>query len=77
MREYDSAKAAVSDTAHKVERKYEEATSKTKAEAQGWNQWFWSWFGYGKQKTEDVKREGAQKLADGAAKVEKEANKRS
>ena len=77
MRRYDDAKAAVSDAAHKVERKYEQAAGKTKAEAQSWNQWFWSWFGYGKQRAEDAKREGAQAIADGAQKVEKEASKRA
>ncbi|KAI0695958.1 hypothetical protein C8T65DRAFT_39046 [Cerioporus squamosus] len=59
----------------KVEQTYDAAASKTKAEAQGWNQWFWSWFGYGKAKADETKREGAQKVVDGAQKVEKEAGK--
>ena len=81
VRQYDNAKATVVDATHKVEQKaaqtYDAAAAKTKAEAQSWNQWFWSWFGYGKQKAEDAKREGAQAIADGAQKVEKEANKRA
>ncbi|KAI0645475.1 hypothetical protein C8Q79DRAFT_910788 [Trametes meyenii] len=75
VRQYDHAKAAVSDAAHKVEHQYEDAVQKTKAEAQSWNGWFWSWFGYGQKKADDVKREGAQKVADGAQKIEKEAGK--
>ncbi|KAI8992871.1 hypothetical protein BD414DRAFT_482521 [Trametes punicea] len=75
VRQYDHAKATVSDAAHKVEQKYEDAVHKTKAEAQSWNQWFWSWFGYGKEKADETKREGAQKVVEGAQKVEKEAGK--
>ncbi|KAI0633301.1 hypothetical protein C8Q77DRAFT_1157531 [Trametes polyzona] len=75
VRQYDHAKAAVSDVAHKAEHTYEDAVRKSKAEAQSWNQWFWSWFGYGKDKAEDAKREGAQKVVEGAQKVEKEAGK--
>ncbi|KAI0769635.1 hypothetical protein BD413DRAFT_555774 [Trametes elegans] len=75
VRQYDHAKAAVSDAAHKVEHTYEDAVQKSKAEAQSWNQWFWSWFGYGKDKADDAKREGAQKVVEGAQKVEKEAGK--
>ncbi|KAI0329210.1 hypothetical protein GY45DRAFT_1417943 [Cubamyces sp. BRFM 1775] len=75
VRQYDNAKATVTDAAHKVEQKYEDAVHKTKAEAQSWNQWFWSWFGYGKAKADETKREGAQKVVEGAQKVEKEAGK--
>ena len=77
VRQYDGARAAVSDVAHTVERKYEDAAGKTKAEAQGWNAWFWSWFGYGKGAAEDAKRKAAQKVAEGAREVEKEAGKRA
>ncbi|EIW62830.1 uncharacterized protein TRAVEDRAFT_62657 [Trametes versicolor FP-101664 SS1] len=75
VRQYEQAKGAVSDAAHKVEHKYEDAVQKTKVEAQSWNQWVWSWFGYGKNKADDAKREGAQKVVEGAQKVEKEAGK--
>ncbi|KAI0743874.1 hypothetical protein C8Q80DRAFT_1122235 [Daedaleopsis nitida] len=75
VRQYDNAKASVVDATHKVEQKYEAAATKTKAEAQGWNQWIWSWFGYGKAKADETKREGAQKVVEGAQKVEKEADK--
>ncbi|KAH9858405.1 hypothetical protein C2E23DRAFT_767702 [Lenzites betulinus] len=75
VRQYGNAKAAVSDAAHKVEHTYEDAVQKSKAEAQSWNGWFWSWFGYGKAKADETKREGAQKVVDGAQKVEKEAGK--
>ena len=75
VRQYDNAKATVVDATHKVEQTYEAAANKTKAEAQSWNQWFWSWFGYGKSKADDAKREGAQKVVEGAQKVEKEAGK--
>ncbi|RDX50083.1 hypothetical protein OH76DRAFT_1437902 [Lentinus brumalis] len=78
-RQLDNAKTTVVDATHKVEQKvgetYEAAASKTKAEAQGWNQWFWGWFGYGQAKADETKREGAQKVVDGAQKVEKEAGK--
>ena len=81
VRQYDNAKATVVDATHKVEQKaaqtYDAAAAKTKAEAQSWNQWFWSWFGYSQQKAEDVKSEGAQKVAEEARKVEKEADKRA
>ena len=79
VRQYDNAKATVVDATHKVEQKaaqtYDAAAAKTKAEAQSWNQWFWSWFGYGKAKADEAKRDGAQKIVEGAQKVEKEAGK--
>ena len=79
VRQYDNAKATVIDTTHKIEQKaaqtYDAAASKTKSEAQSWNSWFWSWFGYGQKKADDAKREGAQKVVEGAQKVEKEAGK--
>ena len=42
-----------------------------------WGQWLWSWFGYSQHKAEEVKREGAAKVAEGARKVESEAGKRT
>ncbi|RPD78322.1 hypothetical protein L226DRAFT_610264 [Lentinus tigrinus ALCF2SS1-7] len=58
-----------------VEQKVDAAAAKTKADAQSWNQWFWSWFGYGQAKADQAKREGAEKVVEGAQKVEKEAGK--
>lgn len=76
-RQYEKVKSTAADAAHKVEETYEDAAKKTKQEAQSWSGWFWSWFGYSQQKAEDVKSEGAQKVAEGARKVEKEADKRA
>ncbi|RPD63823.1 hypothetical protein L227DRAFT_496578 [Lentinus tigrinus ALCF2SS1-6] len=75
VRQYDNAKATVVDATHKVEQKVDAAAAKTKADAQSWNQWFWSWFGYGQAKADQAKREGAEKVVEGAQKVEKEAGK--
>ncbi|EJF57618.1 hypothetical protein DICSQDRAFT_157220 [Dichomitus squalens LYAD-421 SS1] len=75
-RQYEKVKGTAADAAHKVEQTYEDAAKKTKQEAQGWNAWLWSWLGYSQKKAEDVKSEGAQKVAEGARKVEQEAQKR-
>lgn len=65
------------DAKHKAE----DAVHQAEATTQSWGSWLGSWFGYGKAKTQakadEAKREGAQKVADGAAKVEKEAQKRA
>ena len=62
---------------HKVEETYDEAARNARKEAQTWNQWFWSWFGYSQHKAEDAKREAAAKVAEGARKIETEAGKRT
>lgn len=62
---------------HKVEESYDEAAKKAKEEVQTWNQWFWSWFGYSRQKADEAKREGAAQVAEGARKVKTEAGKRT
>ncbi|KAH9941035.1 hypothetical protein B0H21DRAFT_558960 [Amylocystis lapponica] len=88
VKQYDAAKAsaastynaaagkvegAAHDAAQKAEKTYAEAAETT----QSWGAWFGSWFGYGKGKAEDAKREGAAKVADGAGEVKKEAEKRT
>lgn len=82
----DSYKTAAKDTyagaAHTAERTYgdardaaADAVHKAEDTAEGWGAWLGSWFGYGKAKAVDVKKQGAQKVVDGAQQVEKEAGK--
>lgn len=77
IRQYEKVVGSANSATHKVEEKYDEAARKAKEEAQTWNQWLWSWFGYSQHKAEEVKREGAAKVAEGARKVESEAGKRT
>lgn len=78
---YNDAARKAEETYDEAKRKASEAVHKAEAETQSWGQWLGSWFGYGKTKVdqtaEDLKRDAAQKVAQGAGKVESEANKRA
>ncbi|KAI0930698.1 hypothetical protein AcW1_003655 [Taiwanofungus camphoratus] len=74
---YDAAKAKVEGALHETETNAKAAYDKASAETQSWGAWLGSWFGYGRSKADEAKREGAGAVAEGAAKVEKEAGKRS
>ena len=67
-----AAEATYADAKHKAT----DAVHKVEAETQSWGQWAGSWFGYGKAKTEQAKSDVAGKVAEGAGKVEQEAQKR-
>ncbi|KAL4252657.1 hypothetical protein ABKN59_005320 [Abortiporus biennis] len=81
----NAATATYRDAANKTEQAYADARNKAaetahKVEAtttETWGEWFGSWFGYGKKKADETKREGAAQVAEGARKVEKEAEKRT
>ena len=77
VHQYERAVETAAGATHKVEETYDEAAKKARKEAQTWNQWFWSWFGYSQHKAEDAKREAAAKVAEGARKIETEAGKRT
>ena len=57
--------------------KYQDAAHRVDETKESWSQWFGSWFGYGKSKAEEVKRGGAESIANVAAQVENEAKKRT
>ncbi|KAI1796363.1 hypothetical protein LXA43DRAFT_969848 [Ganoderma leucocontextum] len=77
VRQYEKVVGTAAGATHKVEERYDEAAKKAKEEAETWNQWLWSWFGYSQHKAEETKREAAAKVAEGARKVENEAGKRT
>lgn len=83
-RQYDAAMTSVGNTYTAAAHTVEEAEARAKAAAEGakqatqsWGAWLGSWFGYGKSKVDETKREAAAQVASGASKVEKEAEKRA
>ncbi|TCD67083.1 hypothetical protein EIP91_000596 [Steccherinum ochraceum] len=72
-----SAEQKLHDASSKAEQTYSDAKHKVDETTQSWGEWVGSWFGYGKQKADETKKEGAGKVAEGARKVEKEAEKRT
>lgn len=55
---------------------YDDAKHKAQETQQSWGAWFGSWFGYGKSKAQEAESRTAADVAAGAAKVQREAEKR-
>lgn len=86
-KQYDAAKASAADaynaTAAKVgdaeavaKATYDDAKHKAQETQQSWGAWLGSWFGYGKSKAQEAQSRTAVDVAAGAAKVQREAEKR-
>lgn len=86
-KQYDAAKASATDaynaTAAKVgdaenaaKATYDDAKHKAQETQQSWGAWLGSWVGYGKSKAQEAESRAAADVAAGAAKVQREAEKR-
>ena len=73
---YNSATTKVGDAEAAAKATYADAKQKASETKQSWGAWFGSWFGYGKGKAEEVESKTAADVAAGAAKVQREAEKR-
>ena len=73
--------AAYNGTKDAAKHTYDDAAHKAEQTKQSWGSWLGSWFGYGsskaKETAEDAKSKTAARVAEGAEKVEKEAQKRA
>ncbi|TFY61783.1 hypothetical protein EVJ58_g4296 [Rhodofomes roseus] len=73
---YNATAAKVGDAEAAAKATYADAKQKANETKQSWGQWFGSWVGYGKSKAQEAESKSATDVAAGAAKVQREAEKR-
>lgn len=70
-----SAEKSLFEARSSTEHLYDEARAKAEAKTEEVKDGWFSWLGWGKSKVDQGKKEGAQKVADAAGSVKKEAEK--